>query len=929
MRIESVTAHAFGPFVEGVLELVPCLNVIYGPNESGKSSWHAAIYAALCGMRRGRGAMRSEDQRFKDLHEPWSSKGWTVSARIRLEDGRTIEMRQDLAGLVDCRAWDVGLGRDVSSEIIFDGTPDASRWLGLDRHAFIATACVRQAELLEVSRNPEMLQEHLQRAADTAGKDETAAKALQLIDEFLRERVGQDRVNANKPLRTAVVRLREATEKLERARREHRVFLELAARCEAATATAASLDHQLRLLEAASAMQEAAWWSQRSKRALELDSRYRNGAPPALQDEELQHEVSSAITEWEKRPTATVPPGHSASELRQQIAALPAVPKGDRSPQPQVLDADSAYRDAKRKLELHAQTQPRAASLPTAVTASAEELRGIAYDLSISEPSVAPQLETQSEQIRAKLRRSRRIFQLIAIGAVGGAISCGYAAIEGHLLSAIVLGLSTIAMSLFAFRLRVSSLGQLVKQNQETDLARESAKRARSEWSERIANARSKAEVLGLEPKPGSLRTVADQVDRARAQAQEVALWQRNQLTLVNALQAAKAALSRALTDRGIDASKGPEEGVAAYVLACQVRATLAMQSNRQSDLENQLTMREAAEAAATAAENGRVKATRRIAAAATRCQIPEATDEATIVSRLRAWLGSRTKAAIAYQAAFREWAELQELLGGGTIADLQTEAIRREKFANEQRAGIKADELTIIQIESDQVRQIERLRKEHRKVRSDADELRGQLGTKASQLIAVSDAEEEFEAATSHLAAVRRLEQTLNATKDFLLRAQEQVHRTIAPVLAATVRAWLPKVTAARYVDVAVDPEDLSVLVRDAQGEWRNAAWLSRGTSEQIFLLLRVAMATRLTRAGEVCPLILDDVTVQFDNNRTEEVLGVLQAISSERQVILFTKEHYVLAWAKKNLRPSIDCLRTLDIPTSSKVVSRSWWKQ
>jgi hypothetical protein len=59
-----------------------------------------------------------------------------------------------------------------------------------------------------------------------------------------------------------------------------------------------------------------------------------------------------------------------------------------------------------------------------------------------------------------------------------------------------------------------------------------------------------------------------------------------------------------------------------------------------------------------------------------------------------------------------------------------------------------------------------------------------------------------------------------------------------------------------------------------------------------------------------------LDDVTVQFDNVRTEALLGVLHAISKERQVILFTQEDYVLAWAKKNLQASIDCLRTLDLP-------------
>ena len=37
--------------------------VIYGLNETGKSSWQAAIYAGLCGMRRARGAPMKHERR--------------------------------------------------------------------------------------------------------------------------------------------------------------------------------------------------------------------------------------------------------------------------------------------------------------------------------------------------------------------------------------------------------------------------------------------------------------------------------------------------------------------------------------------------------------------------------------------------------------------------------------------------------------------------------------------------------------------------------------------------------------------------------------------------------------------------------------------------------------------------------------------------
>ena len=58
MHVERVDAHAFGPLQGDALDLGPGCNVIHGPNESGKSSWHAALTTALAGRRRGRGATR-------------------------------------------------------------------------------------------------------------------------------------------------------------------------------------------------------------------------------------------------------------------------------------------------------------------------------------------------------------------------------------------------------------------------------------------------------------------------------------------------------------------------------------------------------------------------------------------------------------------------------------------------------------------------------------------------------------------------------------------------------------------------------------------------------------------------------------------------------------------------------------------------------
>jgi DNA repair protein SbcC/Rad50 len=98
VRITHIHIRAFGPFNDQLLEFSPGMTVIVGENESGKSSWHAAIFAALCGMRRGRG-QTSEDRDFRRRYRPWDVDSWAVESRLELADGRKIEIAQDqLAG---------------------------------------------------------------------------------------------------------------------------------------------------------------------------------------------------------------------------------------------------------------------------------------------------------------------------------------------------------------------------------------------------------------------------------------------------------------------------------------------------------------------------------------------------------------------------------------------------------------------------------------------------------------------------------------------------------------------------------------------------------------------------------------------------------------------------------------------------------------
>lgn len=82
----------------------------------------------------------------------------------------------------------------------------------------------------------------------------------------------------------------------------------------------------------------------------------------------------------------------------------------------------------------------------------------------------------------------------------------------------------------------------------------------------------------------------------------------------------------------------------------------------------------------------------------------------------------------------------------------------------------------------------------------------------------------------------------------------------------------------------------------------------LSHGTTEQLFLLLRLALAQRLTTTGERAPVILHDINVQSDADRTVAALDLLHELSGEHQVVLFSQEDEVRGWAEENLHADRD---------------------
>ena len=64
----------------------------------------------------------------------------------------------------------------------------------------------------------------------------------------------------------------------------------------------------------------------------------------------------------------------------------------------------------------------------------------------------------------------------------------------------------------------------------------------------------------------------------------------------------------------------------------------------------------------------------------------------------------------------------------------------------------------------------------------------------------------------------------------------------------------------------------------------------LSGGTQEQIALLVRLAFARLLARAGRPAPVILDDAIVYTDDARIERIFDALTHQANDLQILVFS---------------------------------------
>lgn len=889
MRLEHLRLTAFGKFKGQELELGPGLNVIYGPNEAGKSTVQRFIQGMLYGFYKG-GTRRRLKLEEMDRYQPWSGAGYRGTLIYRLDrTGRRIRVEREFGDRSTVRVFDAHTGEPLafpqdegSRELAF-----CREQTGLSGEEFLRTACVGQNQIR--IGDPGDLAVRLANLRQTGREELSVQRVDRRLDDLRRPAMEQIR------------RLREqwtpAEAELRRLLRVRDEYLEQAARAaelarqrEALRAEVAELARQrdqARLIEIEGTLQSI---RDREGELAALERRLAELAPYAAFPVHLQSELDRLEGRMRELLDHAAFQADAVEKARSAewaaagtLARLSDLDKLPPDAYEQAINLRICWeRDQDELAQLRSNLgalRADAAQYQAQVAAvqAVGDLAQVEQDLNhiqvrcaaAGEPEPHSRVRTLQRQQGMSRRQAALAAPLLglAVGAAAAAIGVG----PGR--PWVLAGFSALALVLAGSGLICARARHQVR---HLGLQLEQAEADADRWSHLLAA----LQATDGEQARAQLRTYTELMHQAR-KATDMLAEREQGLSRVQE-RAARAAqdLERLLLPvAGLlgGAAGGPAGRVRAF------EALWRQREKARADWES------ARKAVATAVE--RAQSVQQ-----------NLSDVRTRIEAILHEAGVPDSAAFAAGAAARqEWvslsqrhadltASLMELTGPGGVARWEaerSELVARLEVAAAGAALLEAPPGERRRLEDSLEMQTARLQgveRELARIQGQLDQAYGDtadLDRRAAEVARLQAALDEWEDRKAALDLARRE----------LAAAAAELHRTFAPQLNERIAAVLPRLTGGRYSQVAVNEElQLQVEVADL-GRWVSGAHLSAGTGDQLYLALRVALVELLVPPEkEHPPLILDDPFTQCDAERLAGAMALLSELVGEYQVLLFT---------------------------------------
>lgn len=237
-----------------------------------------------------------------------------------------------------------------------------------------------------------------------------------------------------------------------------------------------------------------------------------------------------------------------------------------------------------------------------------------------------------------------------------------------------------------------------------------------------------------------------------------------------------------------------------------------------------------------------------------------------------------------------RELEEVRKLLESkldgedyGQLKAAATELINRIKSYDE---APDKDELIVLKS------RLEDIREEQGKTTAAMEKVKGSIETLQKDFVSPADAEEDMERINDRLKVLEQEREAAGLALEFIREASAEVHSEFAPVLNQKVGDIVERITGGRYKELRIT-RDLEIYAKSPEtGRQVRADFLSGGTVDQFYFACRMAIVDILSGRSDL-PFVLDDSFAQYDLKRLENIMAYLLEVSRDRQIMIFTCHH------------------------------------
>ncbi len=266
--------------------------------------------------------------------------------------------------------------------------------------------------------------------------------------------------------------------------------------------------------------------------------------------------------------------------------------------------------------------------------------------------------------------------------------------------------------------------------------------------------------------------------------------------------------------------------------------------------------------------------------------------------------LNQRVRMSLSYQQALQAYANqegivLQAAGNGYSLPELEAELAT---FSDSLEQNALEDLL------SQSTQEMEGLEEELAEVNRQLIEQRVAFGALDGQDTLATDHAQEAQARLIEIDRIWNEYLRVELARRLLEQAIDQFRGDHESAIIERAGQFFSELTVHRYQGVVVEYDDTAPRLKaiDQMNRSLNIGDLSDGTRDQLFLALRLAFLEQHATHSEPLPLIMDDILVHFDDERTEATLRILAELGQKMQVLYFT-HHQAVVDAASALSPAL----------------------